>query len=371
MLDRWIPDKERGHYFTAEAFTNTVDAWDGVPLVYAQEHPDLNLFKTDPQKALTLIKTRDGKPGRIVGKLIDPAIVAEGHTRMMGALPIADTDVKDLWNEGKLGLSTAFFCDLDESGNRVITGGIEPNHILLFEENAINQPADKGALVNQEKIGGNNVTENVADTPTVRIKSALASLEATLLGIFQKEPVPKVEQPPTVEVVETAPDKAAVAQQEVEHMDEVEKSALTNQVALANKERDTLKAQVTSLEADILKRDTTIKEKDATIATKDTEMTAMKQQLADIEKADKDADFTAFLTTVKPALKNTEDQKKALREQFDKNPAKLLAGISNMVLDTKNTTDEVGTIAGERDAGKDEVKNTVGCYDPVEKKWVT
>jgi len=125
-------------YFKAEAFTDSVSTWDGIPLVFANEHPDLDLFEKDPQAAL------DKVDGRIVGQCSDTRFIQEGHPHIRSALAVTDKECVDLWDQGSLSLSTAFWATV--SGTDV-QGDIKPNHVLLFKEDAVNQPKDKGTLI--------------------------------------------------------------------------------------------------------------------------------------------------------------------------------------------------------------------------------
>jgi hypothetical protein len=158
MLDRWVPDEQTGMYFKAEAFPDSVKSWDGIPLVFANEHPDLDLFEKDPQAALEKVQ------GRIVGQCSDTRYIQEGHPHIRSALEVTDKECVDLWNQGVLSLSTAFWATV--SGTDV-QGDIKPNHVLLFKEDAENQPKDKGALIQK----GQTMTDKQALTQEGRIIS--------------------------------------------------------------------------------------------------------------------------------------------------------------------------------------------------------
>jgi hypothetical protein len=138
MLDRWVPDEQTGMYFKAEAFPDSVKAWDGIPLVFANEHPDLDLFQKDPQAALEKVQ------GRIVGQCSDTRFIQEGHPHIRSALEVTDKECVDLWTQGLLSLSTAFYATV--SGTDV-EGDIQPNHVLLFKETDVDVPKDKGTLI--------------------------------------------------------------------------------------------------------------------------------------------------------------------------------------------------------------------------------
>jgi hypothetical protein len=152
MLDRWVPDERTGMFFKAEAFPDTIDQWNGIPLVFANDHPDLDLFENDPQSALKKVT------GRIVGKCSNTRYVQQGHPHILTALEITDQECVDLWQAGKLSLSTAFWATV--SGTDVI-GDVRPNHVLLFAETAADQPKDKGTLIQLSQRGKTMTTEQM------------------------------------------------------------------------------------------------------------------------------------------------------------------------------------------------------------------
>lgn len=144
-LNRWIPDQNSGSYFTLEAFRESLPLWENAPIVFAKNHPDPALFAQDPEAALKKVD------GVIVGYMSNARIVVEGHPRLLGSLSIMNADALQLWREGRLSLSSAFFAYRDSE--RRITKIESVNHILVFEETETSLPRDKSVIIQNSKTG--------------------------------------------------------------------------------------------------------------------------------------------------------------------------------------------------------------------------
>jgi hypothetical protein len=146
VLQRLDQETEYGKY-TPEAFEPTAHLWDGIPLVYAQQHPDPKAMLDDPIAELARID------GRIVGAVKGGAIATEGTPRLMGAFDWADDEeVQKAYEEGKLGHSTSFFYG-GKGKDGAVKEPIIPNHVLLFKMDGSIEPKDKGAMIlNAEQI---------------------------------------------------------------------------------------------------------------------------------------------------------------------------------------------------------------------------
>ena len=126
-------------YFAMDAFDQNVDAWSGIPVIYAQEHPNMDAFAKDPEAEVNRIK------GRFAGVVTSPYIAKVGHPRLMATLNLfEDAEVQQLWRDGKLSHSTGF--KAQEVGDRLM-GPVIPSHILIFKEDAQNIPKDGGAFI--------------------------------------------------------------------------------------------------------------------------------------------------------------------------------------------------------------------------------
>lgn len=125
-----------GVYFTKEPFEETADAWEGIPIIYSQEHPNMAALIENPQAELARIG------GREVGSITNPRIELAGHPRLMADTNIYDPLVNDLIDKGKVSLSTGFYASDDRFK---ITGNVIPNHLLVFNESLFDQPRDLGS----------------------------------------------------------------------------------------------------------------------------------------------------------------------------------------------------------------------------------
>jgi len=141
-LDRWFfPSPNERVFIPRSEFEPTLDAWQGTPLIYGKDHPEPKAFALDPEAELARVKARR------VGKLIDPRIVTEGHSRFMATMDWGDdAELEEKWAAGRLSPSTAFFMGGMKDG--VVKGPIVPNHILLFEDDGkANRPGDPGVFI--------------------------------------------------------------------------------------------------------------------------------------------------------------------------------------------------------------------------------
>jgi hypothetical protein len=147
-------------------FESSLKDWDGIPLVFAQDHPDMELYERDPEAALEAVK------GRHVGTFSDPAIKKEGHPRLWGKFNFTDPEMKELSDEGKLSLSTAFWA-LKQNGEYV---GTRPQNILVFQETERDLPRDLGTgILNKDSHNSNQLNqlngENMPDETNDKLVS--------------------------------------------------------------------------------------------------------------------------------------------------------------------------------------------------------
>jgi hypothetical protein len=90
-------------------------------------------------------------------RLTNVRIDMNGHPRLMANLDLTnEPELERLSDEGKLSLSTAFYCDnyVDEDDwNLHINGKVFPHHVLFFVESEEIQPGDKGSFIlNTKKV---------------------------------------------------------------------------------------------------------------------------------------------------------------------------------------------------------------------------
>lgn len=167
-LNRWMVFKnhrtgeDEQFYYATDNFVPTATQWDVTPLIFAQNHPDPSLVKKDLQAALKSVKTIDGKDGYICGSIVNSRVITEGNPRLSADTVFDDPAIEKMYKEGKVALSSAFFCPNDSSGH--LNGPVEPNHVLVFVADPKNQPRDLGSgwWHNQaDKLEGNDVIKQI------------------------------------------------------------------------------------------------------------------------------------------------------------------------------------------------------------------
>lgn len=159
-----------GYCFPSNVFRNKSNLWVDVPIVYAQKHPDLNMFVDNPVQALEQVN------GEIVGYINKAWVDYTGHPKFMAELSIDNPTIEAKIKAGSISLSTAFF---GTTGTDQHVNSFNPNHVLLFDETGSNVPKDLGSMIlNQQPmyknvfdetiIGFCNTGEIVGDEPIFR-----------------------------------------------------------------------------------------------------------------------------------------------------------------------------------------------------------
>jgi cation transport regulator len=248
--------------FPKEPFIPTVDKWNGIPLVFGKEHPNLYDLLEDPEHELARVNAV------IVGELSDARIDVLGHPKLMAKENFSDSTAirlfeqgkisKDtleksriavgeairLLNAGKLSHSTAFLCPDD---GVKLYGEVFPNHHLVFEETATDMPVDLGAVIL-------NKTTATMTAPSVTSTSVTTFNDNTTSGSgYQYYPTTTVPYIPNITVRENElPGGESLnvklnntRQDERSKMDEAEKAAILKESgeALAAKEAEITKLQ--------------------------------------------------------------------------------------------------------------------------------
>lgn len=176
-LDRAVPTDDGGQFFYASESFEKAGDWNGIPLIFAQEHPVPEAYDADPEGELARIK------GRVVGTVSEARIANEGHKRLMCKLKIDDAEVDRLIAEGRISLSTGFYAHRmeDEHGIRTV-GPVTPHHVLLFIEDRTSLPRDLGTGVLNKK-----GEKNMAEEDQRRIEELEAQLAAMAEQLAAKD----------------------------------------------------------------------------------------------------------------------------------------------------------------------------------------
>ncbi len=358
-LNAWIPhpDDPDRRYFRLEAFEASLDKWEGVPLVFADHHPDLDMFASYPDAALAQVN------GKIVGSLSKPRIERGGHPVMMGSISISDPDVLALWEAGELSLSTGFDCMIVGEDVVKVTA---PNHILLFREDRSQMPKDRGTRIANMLNGSEIMTKQKPGSnegePETTARSFLASLAnsiQTLLGSSSSGPDEGGTDPtPAIPAGQTnTPDPATPPADEGETSQEEEDNMVDEMKEKLETAEAGLKAKTTELENMQGQVDALQKELEELKATN-----AELQKVVDqVNKEQADARFNAVLDTLAPGEKHTEEQKQQLRTLFDEDPYGFMARIPEMMVNQAGTKQEGAQHEALENAGEGEERP--GLFD--------
>ena len=309
--DKWVEIKQKaeihdailqtlnreigGYCFPVEPFSQSVSAWEGIPVVYANDHPDMKLFVENQAKALEDIN------GEIVGQVSKPYIATEGHPRLMAGITNTNTDVARLIKDGQASLSTGFMGAADQA-SRILN--VTPNHVLLFKEDSENMPKDHGAFIlnKEDYIEFTNRGEIMEDhTISEKIKQPIIDLYNAVMGSGK---------PPDAGG-DNSHNSDELTTEEVENMEEVEKLSnelvianksigdMTSNLEIANKEIETQKAIITDLE---------------------TKVKEFEQKETDALKVKRDEQWEEIKNKLPPGLTHTDDASTALRAEWDTDP---------------------------------------------------
>lgn len=301
-LERWIPGYAEGKgnegaiFYSREPFEHSIANWNGIDLIYAQEHPNMVLYAKDPAQALKKIN------GKIVGKLSNARIEVAGHPRQMGQIEINDGEAQALYEEGKLSLSTGFFCPLNK--NYELVGELIPNHILLFQEDENNLPKDRGAVIlNKEEMGE---MANIGKVISAKNESEFKALIDKLWLFFRN--------------LTTGDKKEEVKNQkrkklEERKMDEKKEAELTSK----------LETVTTELANKTSEFETATKAHEDEVKGYKEKIAAFENKKKEAEKAKLDTNWETLKKTVIPVgLIHKEEDEKKLRAEYEQNPHEFL-----------------------------------------------
>jgi cation transport regulator len=268
-----------GYCFRKEAFEETINEWNGIPLVFANEHPDMALFADNPEEALSQIN------GRVVGMVENPYIAYDGHPRMMGTLVNNDSEVDKLITDGKASISTGF---LASTYDHNIVESVIPNHVLIFKEDINNMPKDHGAFIlNKHEFYG-----QVIDTEVHNMEPDIKELSKDL----------------------------AIANKELGDM--------TSKLDIANKEIDGLKASVTE-------RDGQLEVANKTISDYELKIKEFEQKEAEALVIKRDEQWTTIKNSIPKGLTHKAEDEQALRAEWESDPFAFTAKIAEIKIANK------------------------------------
>ena len=348
-LNRWMNyDNGLKIYLDAEAFQGTESSWDTVPLIFAQDHPeDFELVDNDLETALNGVKDYQGNPGSICGNLTSTNVQIPGQPRLTSRVNFTDPAVQDLYQQGKLSLSTGFTCNVGDDGH--LTQKVRPNHVLVFVQDDTIQPRDKAAMFlnternrKEENMEVTNQGRVISDKNHSRFRQALEALNGIL-----DEMIGKKKDPKECGNEEVPPEVPAVNQDKEVEMADAE---LKNQIDVANQ---------------------TIVAKDAEIVNRDAEIKALKEQtlelsnkIAAIEQAKKDAAWTDLKNKLPPGLIDTPEKEAEFKAM---EPLALANKIAEIKMKAPTKEEGIEHPSSKGDAPK--TNRGIGVFNAMTKKY--
>lgn len=264
--------KSNGLFLPLDSYDPTVEEWKGIPLIYAQKHPDVEAYDKDPETELKRIG------GRLAGTCNDAWIDRTGHPRLMGTLGVTDQEVEDGIEDGIISLSTGLR-NLRPKGDR-LDEEARPHHILLFREGGKDMPGDLGTFILNQK-----ERDGMAEDD----KELLARLRA----LFKRD---------------LGDERRDNEGKEMAEVKELEAKLATKDQELAD-----AKLAFTQLQTKMAEMGEAVKAKDAEIAGLRTE------NLAFIAK-EKDGKWAAFKGKHIPPGMVAGDKEKEARKEFEADP---------------------------------------------------
>jgi hypothetical protein len=126
-----------GDFYPVDSFEENLDGWNNIPIIYAQRHPNPKKFEENVDDALAEIN------GEIVGYVTSPRIEVTGHPKLLAKPTFTkkQQELNEFINSGKLSLSTGFFGSVVDGQVK----NIKPQHLLVFVEEGLAVPVDRGS----------------------------------------------------------------------------------------------------------------------------------------------------------------------------------------------------------------------------------
>lgn len=328
-IDRYLP---------MDVYKKSLNDWEGIPIIYAQEHPDMTLLINDPEKALEKIN------GKVIGKVTKPRIVEEGQPRVEATYIWNDPEVEELYKKGTIATSTGSFCESIEDpglpkGIKRLAGKQIPNHLLVFKRDEQNLPKDKGTyILNKEEIVLADQIENKGATISKENASELRGILDKLQALFKR----MAGTPEEEEHNESAPDTKKIEDQKMKE----EMEALRKELEEKNKSLTELQARVEDQAKSI---------------------EAFKKKEDELKQKEMERSWESVKATLPPGLTHKEESEKELKELYFNKPHEFIAKVS-VIKPQKETSPE-----GEEHAFKENAISagrTVGYFDMNKKEYV-
>lgn len=329
-IDRYLP---------MDVYKKSLNDWEGIPIIYAQEHPDMTLLINDPEKALEKIN------GKVIGKITKPRIVEEGQPRVEATYIWNDPEVEELYKKGTIATSTGSFCESVEDpglpkGIKRLAGKQIPNHLLVFKRDEQNLPKDKGTyILNKEEIILADQIENKGATISKENASELRGILDKLQTLFKR----MAGTPEEEEHKESAPDTKKII------------------------EDQKMKEEMEALRKELEEKNKSLTELQARAEDQAKSIEAFKKKEDELKQKEMERSWESVKATLPPGLTHKEESEKELKELYFNKPHEFIAKVS-VIKPQKETSPE-----GEEHAFKENAISagrTVGYFDMNKKEYV-
>lgn len=313
-LDRDMLHPSVGKVFMRkEDFEPTVKDWEGVPVIYAKEHPDPDLLTADLQKELDRIG------GKLVGTVVGPRLNIAGHPRLESKVALKDPDMEELKDKGKLSLSTGFKSMIKDGKTN---GPVTPNHVLLFEETGMDRPVDQGSWIL------NKTTDLIKS-----LKDLISRHESP--GLIAIDPQMTIQVLNQQESAGEEPDN--------NRGEKMPDEGLIKENAMLKAEVETLKQQIAALTEKLSNQASEEEKQKEALTQAETKITELEKAKADAEAEKLNQKWLNFKEHVPEGMIKGEGKEAELEKRFKEDSASVALEVMNFKAEQPGGTEQEGS----------------------------
>jgi cation transport regulator len=302
-------------FYSPQPFQDSINNWNGIPIIFANDHPDFLAFDENPEQELKRIN------GAIVGKITSPQVQLAGTSRVVAKFQIENLVIENLIKSSKLAHSPAFRFKADAKNNLTY---VSPHHVLVFIQDALNKPRDAGAMILNKieatEMANKDPTKEDMDSmldfmkanPGMMDKATMDKMYTAMDGANQKEYMkgvlkdlqshPEMMDDEMKNMMKGMKNK----DREQETIDTMGKEdELSKQLEISNKEKETLTGTIEGLEKEI--------------ANKNEQLKVFAQKEADRLKIESDARWQEIKNKLPVGLTHKEEDVANLRKDWESN----------------------------------------------------
>jgi len=284
-----------GYYLSALPYEEAISQWEGIPIVFATEHPDPKTFAKNPEKALEKVK------GKIVGKVVSAWMEKTGHPRAMAQFGFNTQypEILKLKEEGRLSHSTSFFALMK---GKNLAGEVTPNHVLVFEETNKDLPKDAGAFI----LNKLEATPQIQNREEKMPFAGFEDFDSCVSKMMEKQGYDE----------ETAKKVCGKLKAEHENKAEMKGDAPIRPSTEDVKMTDEIKMKEEQIE--VLNK--SISEKEGQIKEKEEAIKTLQQKIETYEQEKRDAEWVSMKADLPVGIIHKPEDEAAMRKEFDENP---------------------------------------------------